>query len=351
VLRRTLQEFDYAGLSQLRGKMVDGKLHGVGIGCFVESTGGGPSENARIEIKEPGRIDLFIGSSSAGQGHETVMAQILADELAVPFESIRVFHGSTSYVTRGFGSYHSRSIVMAGGAIVLVARKLREQMLAHAALIGAEPVESLCYERGAVRRSAGGAVVMTMDRLAVQAAAGSKEAAAVLACESTFANDNQLTYTAGAQIAHVAVDPETATVEVLRFLTVEDLGRVVNPAIVHGQTIGAAVQGMGGTFLDEFVYDETGQLLTGSLADYLLPTSTDFPSVEAIALESARSPSNPLGVKGAGEGGIIATGAALGNAVSDALASLGVSVRELPMSPNNLARLIREARARSTSTA
>jgi carbon-monoxide dehydrogenase large subunit len=351
VLRRALQEFDYAGLSRLRGKMVDGKLHGVGIGCFVESTGGGPSENARIEISEPGRIDLFIGSSSAGQGHETVMAQILADELAVPIDAIRVFHGSTGYVTRGFGSYHSRSIVMAGGAIVLAARKLREQMVAHAAVAGEEPAESLCYERGAVRRRGGGAVLVTVDMLAAQAVAGSKEAAAVLACEATFANDNQLTYTAGAQIAHVAVDPETATVEVLRFLTVEDLGRLVNPAIVHGQTIGAAVQGMGGTFLDEFVYDENGQLLTGSFADYLVPTSTDFPSVEAISLENARSPSNPLGVKGAGEGGIIASGAALGNAVSDALASLGVSVRELPMSPNNLARLIREARARSTSPA
>jgi carbon-monoxide dehydrogenase large subunit len=201
-----------------------------------------------------------------------------------------------------------------------------------------------------VRRRSDGATLATVDTLAAQALAGSADATTALSTEATFSNDNKLTYTAGVQIAHVAVDRETATVEVLRLLTVEDIGRVINPAIVHGQTIGAAVQGMGGTFLDEFVYDETGQLLTGSFADYLLPTSTDFPNVEAITLENARSPSNPLGAKGAGEGGIIATGAALSNAVSAALASLGVSVRALPLSPNNLARLIREAHARTQST-
>jgi carbon-monoxide dehydrogenase large subunit len=350
VLRRALEEIDYERIKTLSGSAIDGKLHGIGIGCFVESTGGGPSENARIVISEPGRVDLFIGSSSAGQGHETSMAQILADELDVPIDSIRVFHGSTCYVSRGFGAYHSRSVVMAGSAIVLAAEALRRQIIAHVAKSCAEPVESLRYERGVVRRRSDGATLANVDTLAAQALAGSTDATAALSTEATFSNDNKLTYTAGVQIAHVAVDRETATVEVLRLLTVEDIGRVINPAIVHGQTIGAAVQGMGGTFLDEFVYDETGQLLTGSFADYLLPTSTDFPNVEAITLENARSPSNPLGAKGAGEGGIIATGAALSNAVSAALASLGVSVRALPLSPNNLARLIREAHARTQST-
>src|SRR5690606_26918085 len=146
------------------------------------------------------------------------------------------------------------------------------------------------------------------------------------------------------QMAEVAVDPGTAQVEVLDYYCVEDLGRVINPEIVHGQTIGAAVQGLGGTLLDEFIYDGSGQLLTGTFADYLLPTSTDFPVVRGDTLELARSPSNPLGVKGAGEGGIIATGAAIANAVSSALAGAGVSITALPVSMKNLAALLAQAR-------
>jgi carbon-monoxide dehydrogenase large subunit len=132
---------------------------------------------------------------------------------------------------------------------------------------------------------------------------------------------------------------------VLHFLAVEDVGRMINPAVVHGQALGAAVQGLGGTLLDEFVYDEAGQLLTGSFADYLLPTSTDFPNVEALSLELSPSTLNPLGAKGAGEGGIAATGAALSNAVANALQPLGVTLTDLPLSPNNLARLIRKAKS------
>ena len=158
-------------------------------------------------------------------------------------------------------------------------------------------------------------------------------------------SSSELTYTFGTQIAHVAVDPATAVVEVVRFLTVEDVGRMINPAIVHGQTIGASVQGLGSTFLDHFVYDESGQLLTGSFADYLLATSTDFPRVEALSLERSKALSNPLGAKGAGEGGIAATGAALANAVEDALHSTGVRVLALPLSPDNIAALLRAARA------
>ncbi|MDO8299430.1 xanthine dehydrogenase family protein molybdopterin-binding subunit [Lacisediminimonas sp.] len=346
VLRRALAEADYPALVAGRGRGADGRLYGVGMGCFVESTGGGPSEDARIQVTPDGRVELFIGASSAGQGHETVMAQVLADELDIGMDAIRVFHGSTTLVKRGFGAYHSRSAVMSGGAIVLVAQRLRQQLLAHVAASSGRAVESLTFARGAVRGSNDGAVLATLESLAQQASAGSVQAASALAAEATFSNDNQLTYTGGTQIAHVAVDTETAMVEVLRLLTVEDVGRMINPAVVHGQTIGAAVQGLGGTFLDEFVYDEQGQLLTGTLADYLLPTATDFPNVDGVSMEHARSLSNPLGVKGAGEGGIIATGAALANAVADALSPLGVQITRLPLSPNNIARLIRDAKAR-----
>jgi len=314
VLARALDEFGYDARRSTRP--ADGRLYGVGLGCFVDSTGGGPSESARIRVTAPNRIELSIGTSAMGQGHETTMAQVLADELGVDPSSISVQHGSTTLLSRGWGTYHSRAAVMAGGAITLAAARIREQVTARTGRYDAAMLRAVAAE----------------EQLDVEAVYSSSE----------------LTYTFGVQLAHVAVDPGTAQVEVLRFLTVEDVGRMINPAIVHGQAIGAAVQGLGGTFLDEFVYDESGQLLTGSFADYLLPTSTDFPNVEALSLELSPSRSNPLGVKGAGEGGIAATGAALSNAVDAALRPLGVALTDLPLSPDRLARAMREAKAPPT---
>jgi carbon-monoxide dehydrogenase large subunit len=143
----------------------------------------------------------------------------------------------------------------------------------------------------------------------------------------------------------VAVDTETGTLEVLRYVVIEDIGRCINPLLVHGQAVGGAVQGIGATILEELVYDAQGQLLTGTFMDYPLPTSRDVPAVEDVILEDAPSPHNPLGVKGAGEGGIVATGAALANAVSNALAPLGVQVTALPLSPNNIKTWLRQAAA------
>jgi carbon-monoxide dehydrogenase large subunit len=147
----------------------------------------------------------------------------------------------------------------------------------------------------------------------------------------------------------VAVDAETAKVEVIRYVGVEDVGRAINPLLVDGQAIGGTVQGLGGALLEEFVYDAAGQLLTGTLADYLLPSSCDFPSVEAITLEEAPSKLNPLGVKGAGEGATGAVGAAIANAVAAALAPLRVTITEVPLSPNNLARQLRAARLKHSA--
>jgi carbon-monoxide dehydrogenase large subunit len=154
---------------------------------------------------------------------------------------------------------------------------------------------------------------------------------------------SQHAYVYGTHIAHVAVDPETGQVELVRYICANDVGRSVNPLLVQGQVYGAAVQGIGATLFEELVYDENGQLLTTTLMDYLLPTATDVPPIESIVLEEAPSPLNPLGVKGAGELGIVATGGAIANAVSRALAPLGVQVRELPLSPNAVRALIRDS--------
>ena len=150
---------------------------------------------------------------------------------------------------------------------------------------------------------------------------------------TAFGNDNRLTYTYGSAAAHVAVDPGTGDVELLDCLVIEDVGRIVNPLTLHGQAIGGMVQGLGGAFLEHLVYDANGQLLAGNLADYLIPTATDFPKIRAIALEHHRSPSNPLGVKGAGEGAIIPIGGLMANAVANALVSFGATPNQLPLSP------------------
>ena len=330
---RALAEFDYAGLAGSGAAAHGGKLHGVGIACFVESSGAGPAETARVVLKGAGRYEVYVGSSSCGQGHETSMAQILAEELGVPLAGIRVFHGSTSFVPQGFGTYHSRAIVMAGSAIKLAGRKLADQLVQLAAARTGTPGEKLEFRQGNVCVRGEFRALLDLDAL------GSVEAMA------TF-EQSKRTYTYGAHLCHVAVDPQTARVEVLRYLSVEDIGRAINPLIVHGQAIGAAVQGLGATFLDEFKYSDEGQLLTGTLADYLLPVATDFPFVEALTLEDSPSKLNPLGVKGAGEGGIVAVGGAVANAVAHALAPLGVRITDLPLSVDNLARAIREAKAR-----
>ena len=165
-----------------------------------------------------------------------------------------------------------------------------------------------------------------------------------ISAEGTYASSKR-TYSYGAHAVHVAVDPKTGQVEVIDYVAVEDVGRIVNPMTLHGQGIGAIVQGLGGTFLEHLVYDEDGQLLTGSLADYLMPTASDFPSIRSVALELKPTPHNPLGAKGAGEGGIIPVGGVVSNAVAAALVSLGVEPRELPLSPPRLWQLIQAAQA------
>jgi carbon-monoxide dehydrogenase large subunit len=160
--------------------------------------------------------------------------------------------------------------------------------------------------------------------------------------ETAYFHSSQMTYSYGVHLAHVAVDAETGVMEVLKYLVVEDVGRAINPLLIHGQTVGSAVQGIGGTILEELVYDENGQLLTGSLMDYLLPTATDVPDIASVTLEEAPSPLNPLGVKGAGEGGIVGTGAALANALSCALADYSIQVKSLPLTPDRIRSWIRE---------
>jgi carbon-monoxide dehydrogenase large subunit len=219
---------------------------------------------------------------------------------------------------------------MGGNAILMAAKELRRMIRAAAAEKLECPADEVEIDAGIARARDG-------RSLALAALAG-------LSAEASFASSKR-TYSYGAHAAHVAVDPRTGHVELMDYVAVEDVGRIINPLTLHGQAVGAVVQGLGGAFLEHFIYDEDGQLLTGSFADYLMPTASDFPSIRAVALEERPSPNNPLGAKGAGEGGIIPVGGVIANAVAAALAPLGIVPRELPLSPARVWELTNDATA------
>lgn len=342
-LQRALEAIDYAKIKPLQGRYEDGKYHGIGLGCFVKNTGQGPYEAARVVVSGPNTIAVYLGITSLGQGHETAMAQICADSLGVPIDGISIFHGNTDLMPFGVGTFGSRGTVMAGNAIHLACQKLRDKIRTIAGRYLDLDAAHLEFRQGQIyRQDTPEKALLGLDDLVRLAAPTSPYSIDEPGLEATaYFKSDQLTYSYGTHAAHVTVDPQTGKIEILRYVVVEDIGRCINPLLVHGQTVGAAVQGIGATILEELVYSEDGQLLSGTFMDYLLPTSTDVPPIDSIILEEAPSPLNPLGVKGAGEGGIVATGAALANAVSHALASLGIQVTELPLSPNRIRSLIR----------
>jgi carbon-monoxide dehydrogenase large subunit len=331
-LDHCLHEIGWARVSALQGKLIDGRYHGCAVGCYIEGGASGPRENARMVVESDGSVTVYVGSSSIGQGIETIFAQIAADALEIPMERIRVLHGSTTHVTEGFGSFASRSTVMGGSAIVDAAQKLKTALRTAAG-------KKFGCEADVVELD-GDTVVGPARRMLPLAAFADLEV------EGTYAS-SQRTYGYGAHAAHVAVDPRTGHVEVLDYVAIEDVGRIINPLTLHGQSLGAIVQGLGGAFLEHLVYDAQGQLLTASFADYLMPTASDFPSIHCHAFEDRPTPDNPLGAKGAGEGGIIPVGGVIANAVAAALEPLGVEPHELPLSPPRLWTLIAAARKAS----
>ena len=375
LLRQALEAIDYESLKPTIGREVDGKYHGVGTACFVKSTGtGDPGEGARVAITNAGgpfqgplpgergmeqypgqeeeappqaEVAVYLGIATMGQGHETIFAQICADGLGVSLENITVYHGSTDLTSYGGGTYASRGTTLAGNAVYGAAQKLRERVIAVAAgYLDVDPSE-LALTNGLVHRvddPEGRGITLSLAEVLRLAAPASRYNLGEPGLEAYhYFQSPQELYPCGTHVVHLAVDAETGEIDILRYVIVEDVGHVINPLLLRGQITGAAAQGVGATILEELVYDEQGQMLAGTFMDYLLPTATDIPDFETKVLDLAPSPLNPLGVKGGGEIGIVATGAALSNAVSSALAPLGVQIRDLPLSPDRIRRLLREA--------
>jgi aerobic carbon-monoxide dehydrogenase large subunit len=351
------QALDAFGYDELRARQAEwraaGRHVGVGISSYVEGSGFGPYEGAVVRLDQRGRVHVVTGAKPHGQGLETTLAQICADEFGVSPDRVTVTAGDTSLIQYGIGTFASRSAVTAGSAVGVAAGRLREKVLAVAGeLLEASPADLEVVEDGVAARDVSGRTV-SFPELHAAAAPGpnNRMPAGVepgLQVEYYFVPPT-VTFASGTHVASVEVDVETGFVRVLRYLTVDDCGRMLNPTIVEGQIQGGVAHGIGTTLFEEALYDEECQLLTGSYMDYLLPTAAEVPPIE-VGHQEFLSELNPFGIKGCGEGGAVSPPAAIANAICDALAPLQVNVNRVPLRPEALLELIRQARGSSAGT-
>jgi carbon-monoxide dehydrogenase large subunit len=342
----------------------EGRLFGIGIASYAELTGIGSrisaapgmpintgTESATLRLDSTGSVSAAFGISSHGQGLETTLAQVIADELGAKLDDIEIVHGDSAAVAHGTGTYASRSAVLAGGAATLAARELKQRLvraashLLEAAVDDLDAADGRVFVGGTDRsmsfREIARAVYSEMGRLPPD----SREELDVTRVYDPFFG----TTTSATHVCALEIDPQTCIVKIHRYVVAEDCGRIINPMIVDGQVHGGVAQGIGAALYEEVIYDAGGQLLTASLADYVIPAASEVPPIETVHLD-AESPTTVGGFRGMGEGGTIGAPAAIANALADALAPLGAEIFELPMTPDRLFRLIEAAKAaRSTS--
>jgi aerobic carbon-monoxide dehydrogenase large subunit len=344
-LEAALEAIDYGALRREQAALRERGIHrGIGISGYVEGTAIGPYEGATVRMDASGRAVVASGAASQGQGHETSFAQVAADALGIPLDWITVVGGDTGAIPFGVGTFASRSAVNAGSSIHLAALKVQDKLrAAAAALLEAAPGDVEISDGMASVRGAPDSAV-PLGRV-IQAALPTFARAGAVSPDfeaTVYHHQPTVTYTSAVHVAHVEVDAATGAVRLLRYVVAHDCGKLINPLIVEGQIHGGVAQGVGGGLLEEMVYDDAGQLLTGTLMDYLIPTAMELPAIETVHLEYP-SPRNPLGVKGIGEGGAISPPAAIANAVEDALAPWGARVTRAPLGPSMVLDLIAEA--------
>ncbi len=348
-LRRVVEAVGWSGFAKERERaLAEGRAIGLGVALFVEDTGLGPYEGIRVRIDPDGRVFVFSGTSSQGQAHETTFAQIVADALSVPLEHVTVVPGDTAGVTYGVGTFASRVAVLAGSSAAHAAAEVRKKALAVAADHLEAAIEDLTIEDGRIRVRGAPGLGLALGEVAAIATAPRPGYALAGGMDpgldaSAYVHVTQSTYSSGAHATVVEVDVDTGAVRVLRYVAVDDCGTMINPMVVDGQIHGGVAHGIGNAFLEEIVYDDAGQLVTGTLMEYALPRAADVPSLE-VGHVVTPSPLNPLGVKGAGEGGTLPAPAAIANAVADALRPLGVELTEMPLTRERLWRRIQAAR-------
>lgn len=352
---RALAAGEYARLRAEPRRTASGKYRGVGVSAYTEFTGMGSGtfrrrgmmqvsgyDAATVRVELTGEVRGFVSAASQGQGHATTLAQVLADELGVDLAAVTIVEGDTERCPYGSGSFASRSMVVSGGALILAARRVREKIAKIAGHMLEAAPEDLTIEGGtiAVRGAPGRTLTVAgVARLAYRPAGGTLPPGVDPALEATqYYDPPPATFSNGTHLAVVEVDPETGQVDIVRHVIVGDCGRMVNPMIVEGQTHGAVAQGIGNALYEHFAYDENGQPLTTTFMDYLIPGVMEVPPMDVIHVETPPAVS-VSGFKGMAEGGTIGATAAVANAVADALAPLGIEVRELPLTPDRIYRL------------
>jgi carbon-monoxide dehydrogenase large subunit len=331
VLRACVDLLPEAEIESLRRtEAAQGRRTGVGFAAFVEATGRGPAEVARVTLADSGRFLVEAASASAGQGQETTLAEVASRVLHAPVESIDVVLGDTARVDGGAGSIASRTAVVVGSAVHLAASALVDKALGRLAKALGVAADLLSCRSGAIIR---GDSNEAFSWCTVLGLVGDRDAAGrlSLSCLEEFCPET-VTWTMGVHGAVVSVDPETGIVRVLQYAVADEGGRSINHDVVHGQVSGGVAQGIGGSLLEEFRYDAIGQPLCTTLADYMLPTSLDVPHIRQAHIEHP-STRNPIGVKGIGESGVIASYGAIANALADTARDVGAHVTRMPIEP------------------
>ncbi|MCW2898188.1 MAG: aldehyde oxidase and xanthine dehydrogenase molybdopterin binding protein [Streptosporangiaceae bacterium] len=366
LLRKAKNLIGWDGFEEVRAEAAArGRRVGIGIAGYVEGTGVGPYEGGHVEIDTSGRVHVSTGLTSQGQGHHTVFAQIVASELGVPIEDVIVTTGDTRRFGYAVGTFASRAAVMSGNAIALACRKVREKALRIAGeALEADPrdleiTDGVVHVRGDPSASVPLRTVAVLsnplryafdeevERATQFASGGSPDEPPVAPGDEPglegrdYYSPPRSTFAAGMHAAIVDVDPDTAEVRILKYAVVHDCGRMINPRIVEGQIHGGVAQGIGGALYERMIYDQAGQLLNASFMDFLMPYATEIPHIETDHLETP-SPLNPLGIKGAGEAGVIPVSAVIAAAIEDAE---GIRIDAMPISPDEIFRLRSRAAA------
>ncbi|MCX7308898.1 MAG: molybdopterin-dependent oxidoreductase, partial [Afipia sp.] len=349
---------DYPALVHERDlARAEGRWVGIGLSSYAELTGIGSrisvapgmpintgTETSAIRIDATGSITAAFGIASHGQGLETTLAQVIADELGCKLEDIEIQHGDSALLAVSSGTFASRSAVLAGGAATMSSRVVKGKVLKAAAHLMGVPIEDLEASVGIIRaRSSNASMTFKEVAHAVYSQMGSipREQREELSASETY-DPYFGTACSSTHLAMVEVDPTTYGVTINKYVVAEDCGRIINPMIVDGQIHGAVAQGIGAALLEEIVHDDAGQVLTASLADYLLPLATNVPEIGIVHIE-ADLPNNIGGFRGMGEGGTIGAPAAIANAISDALSPLGIEIDTLPATPERIFQLVRSA--------
>ena len=359
-----LQMVDYEGFRQQQAAArAQGRHLGLGLSTYVEVCGLAPSkaagamgfqgglwEPATVRVLATGKVIVLTGTNPHGQGEETTFAQLVSEELGVPVEDIDVIHGDTGAISMGWGTYGSRTTAVGGTAVLKATQKVVEKSKRLAAHLLEANVEDITHDHGRYSVAGSPDKFKTIQDIALMAnlAWNMPEGMAPGLEENHFHDPTNFTFPFGAHICTVEVDEETGEVKILRYIAVDDVGRVINPMIVDGQVHGGVIQGIGQALYEHAIYDEKGNLVTGSMLDYTVPNATQAPHIETARTETP-CPHNLTGVKGVGETGTIASSQAVVNAVCDALAPLGIKDIDMPLTPEKVWRTIQAARAGGTT--